>query len=216
MILLPFSASAMYQEVSSSGGIDWTTIIMGILGLLGSGGGLKAITVCIEKYNSTKSKKAMEDIAKIYDCMQDIIDNTPINRVLVLATHNDGSEIKPGTKLFTSVLYEKLNGNFKSVKGEYQNIPLDAEYLNMLVELLNKERVVMHVPTAKDGLLKSIYEKEGVKYSKVIYLADSKRKKIWYLSCATDCDIQELNTYDSNLIKKNSLIIGGLLKKHNL
>jgi len=153
--------------------------IAAILAALLGGGGLHRIFIEVkDRLNTAKSKEAFTDISLIYEAMQDIIANTSINRVLILSTHNDGQEIKPGTKLYGSVLYETVTTPFTSVKANYQNIPLDAAYVQILVELMTSGYVVTVTDTMQKGVLKDLYEKEGVKFSKVYYLTDNKRKKI--------------------------------------
>jgi len=153
--------------------------IAAILAALLGGSGLHRIFREVkDRLNSAKSKEAFLDISLIYEAMHDIVANTTINRVLILATHNGGHEIKPGTKLYGSVLYETVAQPFVSVKASYQNIPLDAAYVQVLVELLTNGSVGTVTDTMPKGVLKDLYEREGVKFSKLFYLADNNLKKI--------------------------------------
>jgi hypothetical protein len=215
LYLISDTLSVVSTALQQSPPLNWTSIIVALIGLLSGGGLTKIIMTLIEKINTIKSKTAFEDISKIYDSMQNILDKTIMKRILVFASHNSGQEIKAGVKLYTSVFYEKLNSPFKSVKHEYQDVPLDADYINMLIEIMTKGRIIIRTQDMPHGLLKAIYEQEGVKLSKVLYLTDSKRKKVWYMSCSTDEDISEITKYESELIKKEADAIGRIIKKYN-
>ncbi len=110
--------------------------------------------------------------------MGEIIRNTRAERILVFMTHNDGEEITPVRKIYASVLYELVINPFKSVKSRYQHLPLDSQYMKMLLELLTEGTVSCIAKNLEESMLKGIYEHEGVKFSQQYYLADSKRKKM--------------------------------------
>jgi hypothetical protein len=193
---------------------DWGSVGTFLGGLL-SGGGIWKVTLdLLSRYDSLKSKKSLSDIAGVYDAMQDMLYNTSIKRVLVLSTHNDGLEIKPGSKLYTSVLYELVQEPFLSMKLKYQNIPLDAAYVQMLVQVLANGKVAANVANMKPGLLKDIYQIEGVGYSEIYYLADSKRKKIWYMSIASEQDISNFTPGENLTISTRVDQIQKLMKRH--
>lgn len=76
------------------------------------------------------------------------------------------------------------------------------------------ERVDFIVSRMATSLLKDIYVLEGVKYSKVIYLFDKDRKKIWYMSVATDEDIEVFSKVDYAVIMKNVNNIASIIIKY--
>jgi len=215
LYLISDTLSVVSTALQQSPPLNWTSILVALIGLLSGGGLTKIILELIDKINTSKSRTAFEDISKIYDSMQNILDKTQMKRILIFASHNSGQEIKAGVKLYTSVFYEKLNSPFKSVKQEYQDVPLDADYVNMLVEIMTKGEIIVHTNKIQNGLLKAIYDQEGVKLSIVLYLTDSKRKKVWYMSCSTNEDTSELTKYESELIKKEADAIGKIIKKYN-
>lgn len=195
--------------------IDWQAVGSFVAGLFSGGGLVKLATSWVQSWTTNRNKRAVEDIVHIYEAMQDIVSNTDIQRVLVMATHNDGQEIKPGSKLYTSVAYEQVSHPFQSVKALYQNIPLDSDYVSILLEILNKGKKAYHVKNMSTGLLKTIYDTEGVAYAEIYYLADSHRKKIWYLSCATSKPVTFLPGGQQILIARRVDEISRILTKHN-
>ena len=110
--------------------------------------------------------------------MGEIIRNTKAERILVFMTHNDGQEITPARKIYSSVLYEVIARPFVSVKQKYQHLPLDGPYMKMLVDVLANGSTSMTLSSMPEGMLKSLYNHEGVKFACQHYLADTQRKKM--------------------------------------
>jgi hypothetical protein len=110
--------------------------------------------------------------------MGEIVRRTRAERVLVFMTHNDGAEISPAKKMYASVLYELVIKPFKSIKAEYQHLPLDGHYVKLLLNVLTNTVNESNTKDMDVSMLKGIYAHEGVKFAQQHYLADSKRKKM--------------------------------------
>ena len=129
-------------------------------------------------FHHRKSIVIFSDITAIYDAMGDIVRNTKAERILVFMTHNDGQEITPARKIYASVLYEVITKPFVTVKQKYQHLPLDGPYMKMLVSVLSDGMTSTKVSALDEGMLKSLYEHDGVNFACKFYLADTQRKKM--------------------------------------
>jgi hypothetical protein len=132
-------------------------------------------------------RKQIKKVISIYDSMHRVLDETAVERFLIVKAHNSGGIIKPNTPLYISVIYEDYTHPFKSIKDDYQKLSIDEEYLRMLVSLCNQKSVKILTKDLPKSLLKSIYEGEGVKYSELYYLGQDK-KNIYFSSCATSVE----------------------------
>jgi len=195
---------ALYTEIIAA----ISAIIVALIGLI------KVYAKSLSAKNKIDATTVLLDSQVIYDCIDEIVMKTSVKRCLIFMTHNDKEVIKPSSKLYTSCLYERYEFPFASVKREYQNFPLDISYLKMLTSLMISERVDFIVSRMATSLLKDIYVLEGVKYSKVIYLFDKDRKKIWYMSVATDEDIEVFSKVDYAVIMKNVNNIASIIIKY--
>ncbi len=154
-------------------------------------------------------KKQIKKVVAIYDSMHRVLDETPVERFLILKAHNSGGIIKPNTPLYISVIYEDYTHPFKSVKDDYQRLTIDEEYLRMLVTLCNQKSIRVTTSELPNGILKSIYQGEGVKYAEMYYLGQD-RKNIYFCTCGTSASTWEDNSYQKmtvqiqiNTIKNN-------------
>lgn len=145
-------------------------------------------------------RKQISKVVAVYDSMHKILDETAVERFLIMRAHNSGGIIKPNTPLYTSVIYEDYTHPFKSVKDDYQRLAVDEEYLRMLVSLCSQKSVKVFTSDLPNGMLKSIYEGEGVKYAEFYYLGQDK-KNIYYCSCATSTSAWEDNSYQKMTIQ---------------
>lgn len=129
-------------------------------------------------------KRQIQKVVGIYDTMHKLLETTDIERILIFKAHNGGGVIKPNTPLFISVIYEDYCDPFGSVKELYQRLAIDEEYMRMLA-ILSVQRSIKLTPTSMTtGLLKDIYEGEGIKYAEKYYLGHDK-KNIFYCSLGT-------------------------------
>lgn len=110
--------------------------------------------------------------------MGEIVRNTIAERILIFMTHNDGQEITPARKIYSSVLYEVILKPFISVKSKYQHLLLDGPYVKMIVNVLVNGSINLKTDNLEEGMIKAFFEHEGVKYATVYYLTDSEKKKL--------------------------------------
>lgn len=153
----------------------------------------------------------VKKIVTIYDQMHFILEETPVERFLILKAHNGGGVIKPNTPIYSSVLYEDYAHPFRSVKAQYQRLEADEEYLRMMVELIQKKSITLETGKIPNGLLKNIYQAEGVKYSQLFFLGNDK-KNIYYCSCATSVE----GGWENSPYEKNQIFMAVNTIKQNI
>lgn len=143
-------------------------------------------------------KKQIQKVVKIYDTMNRILEETVIQRCLVFKVHNTGGLIRPTTELFASVLYEDYRIPFTSVKEGYQRLPVDKEYIKMILDVMEKKKDFYETESIPNGMLRDIYVREGVRNS-IIYFIGQDRRNMYFCSVGTD--------FDSDFLKKQGISI---------
>jgi hypothetical protein len=132
----------------------------------------------------TNPQKQIEKVINIYDTMHLVLEETAVERFIIFKAHNGGGIIKPSGELYVTALYEDYTYPFHSVKSQYQKIEVDEIYARMLLDVIQKGQVHLYADEMKDGLLKGIYQSEGVHEARIFFLGQDK-KFIFYCSCAT-------------------------------
>lgn len=124
--------------------------------------------------------------------VDDIIKNTIVNRFVLFHTHNGNGQ--PNYFKPYKVSYLQYNAINPSIINKYQNIEVDSDYTKMLIEIQENEGhfVKRKVSDMDCGLLKTIYLKEGVKYSEIYYLCAT-NTGIIYTSIATTEDVDNFD-----------------------
>lgn len=153
-------------------------------------GGIAFIMMSIvQRYFSEKNRRRhtrhFDDRGKVYELMNKALQTTSAKRFLILKTTNGGGKPRIDAHLYASVLYEDFQKPFKSIKDDYQHLPVDSVYINMLAEISRRGDILIDIEGMQDGMLKRMYEVEGVYASLVFYLAESP-DAFFYGSIATD------------------------------
>jgi hypothetical protein len=157
--------------------LSWSTVLTEVLKLLNT-------------LFSTPEKQ-IKKVNNIYDEMHRILSDTPVERLLILKAHNGGGVIKPSGNLYVSVLYEDYDQPFKSVKANYQALPVDKDYARMLLDVLNQKKVFINTETAPStSILKSLYELEGVK-SSAIYCLGQDKKAVYFCTFSASKPLED-------------------------
>lgn len=137
----------------------------------------------------TKAGDVIVKTAEIYDNMRMLTTDLShgIGRVLVLYAHNGGFDLQTGRPAYATCLHEEVRAPFTSVKADYQKIPIDGPYIDMLKQIYLNGYTNINVASMSPCLLKNIYERENVKHARVYFLKHSK-EALWYISIASDGD----------------------------
>lgn len=151
-----------------------------------------------------KKKRAGDIIVKtaeIYDAMRAVVlhEKLGVQRFLVIKAHNGGGNFRNDAMTYATVLHEEIRKPMVSVKQDYQSLPIDGHYNDMLKKIyvdgeldLNYERM------NKDSLLGNIYSKEGIKHARLFFLKHNK-KGFWFCSVATADAKNQLDTSDHEI-----------------
>jgi hypothetical protein len=145
--------------------------------------------------NVIKSKKVidLENNNEIQPIINRVINETSIQRVLVMKTENSGGKPRLGSHLYASIIYEAYKAPLSSTKNDYQRILVDDMYVKMLSDIGPTEHNTLSINKMKDGLLKRIYLRDGIKYSEVYYLTETDDSFI-YITFSTTDDNEKFET----------------------
>ena len=135
--------------------------------------------------NRNRYTRHFDDRGRVYELMNEVLQTTSAKRFLILKTTNGGGKPRIDAHLYASVLYEDFQPPFHSVKHDYQRVLVDNVYINMLAEISRRGNIFTVVDSMEDGILKRIYQTEGVAASLVFYLGES-NEAFFYGSIATD------------------------------
>lgn len=165
-----------------------------ILILLLSGGGVVVALISIlpklvelyYKYRKKTFKDELIKVAKLFDIMKQLIEQSSnIDRILILKTTNGGGRPKLGNKIYATALYQEVREPLKITKESYQKLLVDSHYVKMLAKSEASHGVRLLVRDMPyDSLLKNIYEVEGITYSEIYHLQNTKNS-FYFMSIST-------------------------------
>ena len=150
-----------------------------------------------EKEDEIHYLDSLRAVADGYSSMQKLEDHPLIERVLLLEISNGGSRPKPGGRVYANAVEIKLDKHHTKFSREellnrYKGVELDENYIYMVIESENKGVYKFHTEQEREGLLKSLYINEGIKYSEIYHIhTDAKKDKMFILSVSTHKDKEE-------------------------
>lgn len=140
----------------------------------------------MEKKKENQAVTAVIDAATIYDELNTLASRTGCMRALILASSNGGGIPDAGSPLTVSILYEVVRGEgLIPIRSDWQMIPLDEAYVGMLRELINTGVYEGDLDRLSPGMLKDLYETEGVKSFYIIPVLRT-QYKFYFLSIRWD------------------------------
>ena len=168
-----------------------TKILVALFGLAGGAAGVKMV----DKFSEWRSKKEknsilwnLSNLAEIHQLMEEMVERTPATRVLIIRGSNGGGIPKPGSEFYISVVHEHhkdtQSADQKDLHTRYRGIKVDGPYIEMLVEMLTKGFVKYKIARMPAGILKNIYQSDGIKYSEIHHVKNSSTE-MFYLSIST-------------------------------
>lgn len=131
----------------------------------------------------------LSNVSKIKYAVDEIFQRTKADRFLILVAINGKHDFN-----VVSVIYEQHAHSDSTVSaiGRYHNISIDSHYKEMLKITEQMPVVNLHTDEMPESLLKDFYKMEGVKHSKIRFLArkpiDNDNDFLVYSSCATHED----------------------------
>lgn len=166
---------------------------MGLTEALLTGGASVALVSILGKYlefrwTQTKKVKKASDVIKvvstIYQIMQKVVNETPVERFIILKAENGGGRPKVGAHLYATAVMESHSNPEHTIIDKYSKLRVDSHYIEMLSDIIAKEKVLVTTSNLPTSLLKTIYLAEAVKYSE-IRLLHTTDDAIYYCSVAT-------------------------------
>ena len=135
-----------------------------------------------KKAEKNPFQKAFVDISKLYAELNALLVDVKGDRVVLLRSHNGGGKPKIGSPLYSSAEYEVFQGGSQSIKGNWQNQPLDQHYIKMLKELDEQGSLELRmVSMDSESMLKKMYFNSKILCSKVIKIHETK-DSFFYIS----------------------------------
>jgi len=136
---------------------------------------------------------SLQNMNHVYTAMRDVVENTGATRFIVFKGSNGGGLPRPGQEFYASAVqeYHEREDHERMVE-RYKRVPVDAGYIQMLLELVVSGKKTIVVDDMEPGLLRNIYKAEGIRYSELYYLAKSE-KEIFYCSIATSIEQERLD-----------------------
>ena len=163
---------------------EYDSILYGVVGALGY--------AAVKAYMNSKNHRSLGDKLKaqieVRESMRKVTSESKIDRFLFLEIKNGANEVVNGVRkrYRVSAIDECHKDGLKSIKGDYQNIFVDDTYQQMIEDAWYKPYVEYDVSTMPECDLKTIYEKEGVKFSRIYTIFVNKEtKKTYFISVAT-------------------------------
>ena len=163
-----------------------TSIIGGIVTFLGGTGFAKLVDYFKNRNNKMHLEKLttnLQDLSKIYRIMERMLEQSKCYRVLVLKASNGGGIPKPGSEMFTKLLYAATTVEDLQIYEKYNSIKVDGQYVDMLINIQKNGGTSLSVDEMPNSLLKRIYQSEGIKYSEIYFLSNTE-KELYY--CAVN------------------------------
>lgn len=155
-------------------------------------------------WNKNKAGDVIVRTAEIYDEMRKVVLNSDlgVHRFLVVKAHNGGGDFRNDAMTYATVLHEEIRKPMVSVKLDYQSLPIDGYYNEMLKKIYVDTELYIDASTMdKNSLLGTIYEKEKVKHAKIYFLKHSK-KGFWFCSVASAYEHNKLDSPEQKLAIK--------------
>ena len=134
--------------------------------------------------NKNNLKSQLSSLVLLYDTLQKLVTETGIDRGLILRTSNGGGIPTFKTPIYFSITHEVHSEKVKGIKGKYQSIQADRDYVALIIKLMEDKVVDLEIDKMPDSLLKNAYEAEGIKFARIIYLSEDD-KGVYYMSLSS-------------------------------
>jgi len=139
--------------------------------------------------------------AEIYQRMDDVLAQSPVQRFLIFRTSNGGGTPKVGTPIYSYALYERVVYPFSKRAEEYQRVPLDAHYIGCLLDVKGQDYIILDTDRLPlDAMIHGLYKADGVSRALWFYLCENK-DSVFYASIAVDAKYKDEIIQDEHLWK---------------
>lgn len=131
-----------------------------------------------------QTEQGIRDTQRMYSHLM-ALEAAGVPRTIIFAGHNSGGIPKPGSPFYTSAMHWNIDHTIGDpwTPEKYQDLPVDASYSKMLVDLIDNGEVRFTTADMPSSQLKAIYEAEGVTDCFITFLGID-NKQIHYMSSA--------------------------------
>lgn len=148
----------------------WALVLLALLSIITAGGGTKAILDLVRwaverrdrAQGPTGITSVFATVSRINTHLRTLKHDTCADRALLLRASNGGSIPRPGSRLFSSVVYEIVKPGVPPLADTWQSQELDAPYVAMLVEIDTRGYVYLRTEDMVESTLRTAYEANGV------------------------------------------------------
>jgi len=152
-------------------------------------------------------------VADIYQSMNRVINESEVERVVIMKAENGGGKPKVGGHLYISAIMEVGNNSKVSRLTDYNRLKADAGYVELLADLLSKFKVSLVTDELADSLIKKIYLGEKVKYADA-YFIHATDEAVYYCLFITNKDAVFNNPETALLLEVTVNYIANIFKTH--
>ena len=143
-------------------------------------------------------------ISHAYGLMDDMARWDYVDSVLFLRLSNGGAVPKLGSKLYATPVKAFTNDDREHIlERRYEGVEVDAEYIQMCIDVASGKDYIMEVETHKTCLLKSIYQSESVVISQVYHLYTDVDANNMYILSVRCKDEQKKELFNSLIEQTN-------------
>lgn len=121
---------------------------------------------------------------KVAQVAKQLIQESEVERFLVLMLTNGGGDPHPGANLYATALVNEVDDNNTHRNKDYSKVLVDSDYVQRIIQARAAGKRVMETEYMSDGILKNFYQAERVKYGELYYLF-STESETFYCSAAS-------------------------------
>lgn len=100
-------------------------------------------------------------------------------RAMLIRIENEGDIYNPKGRKFITVKYESYDYPFPPARPDFKRYPIDEAYNGMLTDLLDEKRLLLDPNDLRFGFLKTYYESNGILFSDVFVVHESKGRLVF-------------------------------------
>jgi hypothetical protein len=149
----------------------WATVALAGLSIVTAGGGTKAIVDLVRwliarrdaQLEGTKGMaRVFRSVSRINAALRELREDTGAATALLFRASNGGKIPQPGSRLFSSAIFEDHAACISGLMETWQAQELDASYVSMLVEIDRRGFAVYRTDSLPESTLRSAYEANGI------------------------------------------------------
>jgi hypothetical protein len=150
------------------------------------------------KLNEKRLKNFIEDSKYCNSLCNTLTQEGIADRVIIFRAHDSGGIPKLGLPYYVSVVYPSYRERHRDKSKRYHNIHVDDPYKDIILDLINKGKVEIITSELREGMIKDIYEDEGIVYGCLYKLAIT-NSSFFYMSISWFTEPTDSQLIDADL-----------------